>query len=242
LRKHYKTIVAIGLLTLIVCCLLWLDLLQSGQRIARPVNNPAWQERHNYYKYAAKNMPINLLFIGDSITQGWETSGWTPWQKYYAPLGAGNFGIAGDAWENVLWRMTHGELKGIHARLAVLMIGTNNVTHGEDPADIANGISQVVAAIRERVPNTKILLLGIFPRDHQANTQNRRKIVDINMRIARLSDGAKVFYLDIGNSFLDAEGHIPFEIMPDELHLSPKGYQIWAEAQNPMLMKLFQAN
>jgi lysophospholipase L1-like esterase len=241
LRKHYKTILAIGLLTFIVCSLLWLDILQSGQREAKPVNNPVWHARHDYFKYAAKNTPINLLFIGDSITQGWETAGAAPWQKNYAPVSAANFGIAGDAWENVLWRMTHGELKGIHARLIVLLIGTNNVSHGEEVSDIANGISQVVAAIRERCPNTKILLLGIFPRDHQPNTEYRRKIVDINTRISRLTDGSKVFYLDIGNAFLDAEGHVPFDVMPDELHLSPKGYQIWADAQNPTLVKLYQS-
>jgi beta-glucosidase len=225
----------------IVCSLLFLDLMQSTQREARPVNNAMWKARHDYFKYQAKNMPINLVFVGDSITEGWETTGGATWVKYYAPLKAANFGIAGDTWENVLWRMTRGELKGVHARVAVLMIGTNDVSRGEDVGEIASGVGQIISVLRERLPDTKILLLGIFPRDHQPDTEYRRKIVDINSRIRALADDQKVFFLDIGNRFLDAEGHIPFEIMPDELHLSPKGYEIWAEAMNPVLMNLFTA-
>lgn len=241
MRKHFKTIFAIGLLLFIVCSLLFLDLMQSTQREARPVNNEMWKARHNYFKYQAKHMPINILFIGDSITEGWMTTGWGTWSKYYSQLNAANFGIAGDTWENVLWRMTHDELKGVQARVAVLMIGTNDVSKGEDVGEVASGIGQIISVLRERLPNAKILLLGIFPRDHQANTEYRRKIADINSRIRALADDQKVFFLDIGNRFLDAEGHIPFEIMPDELHLSPKGYEIWADAMNPYLMNLFQA-
>jgi lysophospholipase L1-like esterase len=226
---------------IIVCSLLFLDLMQSTQREARPVNNAMWRARHDYFKVQAKNMPINLLFIGDSITEAWQTTGWATWVKYYVPLKAANFGIAGDTWENVLWRMTRGELKGVQARVAVLMIGTNDVSHGEDVGEVASGIGQIISVLRERLPNTKIILLGIFPRDHQPNTEFRRKIVDINSRIRALADDQTVFFLDIGNRFLDAEGHIPFEIMPDELHLSPKGYEIWADAMNPHLMNLFQA-
>lgn len=241
LRKHFKSLLAFALLALIVGALLYLDVVQSSERQARPVDNPIWKARHDVFKYQAKNMPINVLFIGDSITQGWETVGYHLWQKYYAPLGSANFGISGDRWENVLWRLNHGELKGIHARVAVLLIGTNNVSAGDDPADTAAGIAQIVAVIREKLPSTRIILLGILPRDHYPGTEYRKKIALINKRISTLNDGYRIIYQDISSHFLDGEGKVPYDVMPDELHLSEKGYEIWARAMNSTLFHLFQS-
>jgi lysophospholipase L1-like esterase len=191
-------------------------------------------EMHKSFLVLAKKGHIDLLFLGDSITQGW--SGNTIWQRHYDPRHAANFGIGGDRTENVLWRIQNGELEGIAPKVAVLMIGTNNI-HADTPDEIAQGIKSILAEIRSRLPKTKILLLGVFPRSPKPD-EARKRIDAVNDKIARLDDGAYVRYLDISKSFLNPDGSISPEIMPDYLHLSTKGYRIWAEAMEPTLWKM----
>jgi lysophospholipase L1-like esterase len=149
-----------------------------------------------------------------------------------------NLGIGGDQTQHVLWRLEHGNWPGITPRAVVLMIGTNNVGNNNgthSAAMIAAGIEAIVKRIRTASPETHILLLAIFPRDPGASPK-REVIADINMRIQGLADGKTVRYLDIGPSFLEADGvTLTKEIMPDYLHLSPEGYRRWAEAIEPQL-------
>jgi lysophospholipase L1-like esterase len=161
------------------------------------------------------------------------------WQKTYAPLNAANFGIGGDTTENVLWRILNGEIDGISPKVAVLMIGTNNFgLEGHQPPDVAKGITTIVQTLRKKLPATKILLLGIFPRDEKPNTDARKKIQKVNEQIAGLDDKKNVRFLDIGAKFTSPDGSLSKEIMPDFLHLSEKGYQIWADAIDPLLKQL----
>ncbi|HEY7313831.1 MAG TPA: platelet-activating factor acetylhydrolase IB subunit [Gemmataceae bacterium] len=186
--------------------------------------------RHERFLDRAKKGDVAVLFLGDSITQGWEGSGKDVWKKRFDPLKAANFGIGGDRTQHVLWRITEGkELEGISPKAAVLMIGTNNMG-GNSAEEIADGITAIVASLRHQKPHMKILLLGVFPRSPKASDKVRDKIKDVNHRIAKLDDGKNVKYLDIGDKFLEADGTLTKEIMPDYLHLSPKGYQIWADA------------
>jgi lysophospholipase L1-like esterase len=150
---------------------------------------------------------------------------------------AANFGIGGDRTQHVLWRLQNGELDGIEPKVVMLMIGTNNM--GQDSAEqIAEGVTAVVKEINKRSPKTKVLLLGIFPRGNKPG-MIRDKIKDCNMIIAKLDDGGKtVKYLDIGGKFLEPDGTLPPEIMYDYLHLTEKGYQIWADAVKAELEKL----
>ena len=193
-------------------------------------------------KRVETNTETQLLFIGDSITEGWEgkfaTNTWAIWDKYYGPRKAINLGIGGDRTQHVLWRLEHAPLEKIKPKAAVLMIGTNN-SNGEDntPGQIVDGIAAIIARLRERLPGTKILLLAIFPRGENYNVQ-RGKITQINQVLIKLADGHNVQFLDIGHRFLDADGILPGEIMPDYLHLSDKGYQIWADAIEPKLKEL----
>jgi len=181
-----------------------------------------------------------VLFIGDSITQGWEgpLGGSNVWKKYYAPRKAVNLGIGGDRTQHVLWRLEKAPLENVKPKTAVVMIGTNN-SNGEDntPGQIVEGIEAIVKKLRERLPNTKILLLAIFPRGENFNVQ-RGKLTQINQVLMKLHDGQNVHFLDIGHRFLNSDGILPGEIMPDYLHLSEKGYQIWAEAIEPKLSEL----
>lgn len=192
---------------------------------------------HEGFVAIAKAGNVDLLFLGDSITAGWRGQKQT-WEKAFGQYKPANFGIGGDRTQHVLWRITNGELEGITPKAAVLMIGTNN--SGSDPAEeIANGIKKIVEFIRTKSPATKVLLLAIFPRGEKPNPQ-RQKISQVNSAIARLDDGQSVFYLDIGDKFLQGSDSLTREIMPDFLHLSAKGYQIWADAIMPKLAELMK--
>src|SRR5581483_2118092 len=180
-------------------------------------------KRHTLILERSRREPAEVVFLGDSITQGWEGPGSKVWQEHFAPLKASNFGIGGDRTQHVLWRITEGkELDGIHPKLAVVMIGTNN-TGSNSAEQIADGIKAIVSTLREKEPAMKILLLGVFPRGEKPDTDVRKKIKGINERIAKLDDGKHVFYQDIGDKFVSSDGSIDKKIMPDFLHLSQEG-------------------
>lgn len=207
--------------------------------------DPKWVGRHEGFVEIAKQGKIDLLFLGDSITDGWRGRGVNVWNKYYAPQHAANFGIGGDRTEHVLWRMDHGELDGIKPKVVVLMIGTNNSGKEKDgrlrntiPQIIA-GVTAVVTELRARLPDSKILLLAIFPRGKTDDFQ-RGEVAVVNTALAKLDDGKMVKFLDIGPDFLEADATLPRSIMPDLLHPNEKGYQIWVDAMNPTLDALMQ--
>jgi lysophospholipase L1-like esterase len=192
---------------------------------------------HERFLKRTKEGPIDILFLGDSITAGWAGAGKAVWAKTYGDKNAANFGIGGDRTEHVLWRITNGELEGIKPKVVVLMIGTNN-TGGNDAASIANGVTKIVETIRTKLPETKVMLLGVFPRAPKADSPARAKIKQINEIIAKLDDGKMVRYLDIGQKFLTEDGTLTKEIMPDALHPNAAGYQIWADAIAPLLAEM----
>jgi lysophospholipase L1-like esterase len=196
-----------------------------------------WNGKHEAFLKRAKEGEIDLLFVGDSITEGWGNN--AVWQKAYGPLNAANFGIGGDTTENVLWRLENGELDGIAPKVTVLLIGTNNFgLEGHAPDAVAKGVTAVVQALHKKLPATKILLLAIFPRDEKANTETRKKIKTVNDQIAKLDNRKTVRFLDIGPKLSNPDGSLSKEIMPDFLHLSEKGYQIWADAMGPLLQEM----
>lgn len=198
------------------------------------------ENRHQDFLYRITEGPVDLLFVGDSITDFWPRRGELSWLKF-APYRPANFGISGDRTEHVLWRMLNGELDGISPKLIVLMIGTNNIGQcpDEKPEWAANGVKRIVEVIRQKLPSTKILLLAVFPRASK-DSVFRQKVNEINKIIPSLADGSQVVYLDIGDKFLDANGEIPTAIMPDKLHPSPKGYDIWYEAVAPTIAKMME--
>lgn len=191
--------------------------------------------RHDGFLTVAKAGGVDLLFTGDSITDGWRSEGKTIWDKYFAPFKAANFGISGDRTEHVIWRLRHGELEGIQPKLVVLMIGTNN---GDSAEDVALGVKTIIHDINERSPVSKILLLGIFPRGEKP--AGREKNDQVNKIISTYADNRRIVYQDIGQSFLTADGTLGKDIMPDALHPNAKGYQIWADAIIDMVKKMLQ--
>jgi beta-glucosidase len=190
---------------------------------------------------AANGGKIDLLFIGDSITQGWEKEGAETWKKYYAKRNAFNIGFGGDRTENVLWRLQHNAVDGMNPKVAVLMIGTNNAGYRhEDPATTAAGIKKLIAELQQRLPATKILLLAIFPRDEKADGQLRQINDEVNAIIKTYGDNRKVFFADVNSVFLTKDGVLPKELMPDLLHPNEKGYAVLADALEPHLQKLLK--
>jgi len=210
--------------------------------------DPKWVLRHEGFVKEAQMGGIDILFLGDSITDFWRNRGSNVWNKYYAPRHAANFGISGDRTQHVLWRMDNGELDGIKPKVVVLMIGTNNTGKEKDTGKIRNtvpeaieGVQAVVKELRVKLPGSKILLLAIFPRGTLDDPQ-RAQVASVNTVIARLDDGRMVRYLDIDPNFLESDGTLPRTIMPDLLHPNERGYQIWADAMNPVLDEMLKEN
>lgn len=182
-----------------------------------------------------------VIFIGDSITQGWERDGFNVWNHNYTKYNAVALGFGGDRTENILWRLQHGEVDGLNPKVAVLMFGTNNTGHRhEDPKSTAVGIKRDLDELQQRLPNTKILLLAIFPRDEKPDGEMRQINNGINSIIANFADNKKIFFLDINKSFLDDNGVLSKDIMPDLLHPNEQGYEIWAKAMRPTLNSLLK--
>jgi lysophospholipase L1-like esterase len=222
------------------------DLTVTNAVVENTATNPVplgagWVRRHEGFVAQAKSGGIDILFLGDSITDFWRTTGSNVWNQYYAPQHAANFGISGDRTQHVLWRINNGELDGIHPKVVVLMIGTNNTgkERGRNvprntPPQVIEGVTAVVNDIRAKLPESKILLLAIFPRG-DGGPEQQAQINEINPAIAKLADGKMITFLDIGSKFLDADGKVSPDVMPGLLHPNAKGYQAWADAMNPTL-------
>ena len=210
----------------------------AGHSAIDPVpREGGWKNRQDLLnKRAAEGgKKAQLIFIGDSITEGWEGAGKEVWAENFAKYDAINLGIGGDRTQHVLWRLDNGNIDGLSPKAAVLMIGTNNSNGEDNTADqIAEGIRAIVQKLRTKLPETKILLCAIFPRGENVNPQ-RGKILQVNQIIHKLADGQNVIWVDFGHKFIDDGGHIPRNLMPDYLHLSKEGYQIWADSiRNPL--------
>lgn len=213
--------------------------------------NARFFQLHESFLQRGKEGPIGLLFLGDSITEGWRGAPHI-WEHYYGKHQPANFGIGGDQTHHVIWRIENGELDGISPKVVVLMLGTNNA--GQHTGEqIAAANTKIVELIRAKIPGVKVLLLAIFPRDARrtptgliteaAVTDAGKRMGAIeraNAILAKLDDGVNVRFLNIGAQFLGKDGRIPWTIMPDQLHLSPAGYQLWADAMKPLLEEMLK--
>lgn len=200
-----------------------------------------WMPRHEQKLAEAKKLKgqVDLLFIGDSITHGWETGGKTVWDEYYAHRRPFNIGFSGDRTEHVLWRFQHGEVDGLRPKVAVVMIGTNNTGHRQDKAEETSaGVAAILDELKQRMPDTKVLLLAIFPRGDKPTDKLRLLNDQINERLKALSDNERVFFLSLDSVFLENDGTLPRVVMPDVLHPNSDGYRLWARAMEPTLKRL----
>lgn len=229
--------VAILLLSLAVSGVLGALALANDAVVPAPRQDQWWQQRHQSMNERVKQGNVDLIFIGDSITHGWEGGGKEVWEAYYGQRNAVNLGIGGDRTQHVLWRLDNGNIEGIHPKLAVIMIGTNNAGANQ-PEETAEGIKAIVEKLRAKLPETKILLLAIFPRGENPQDPLRQKNEKVNEIIAKLDDGKMVKFVSINHAFLTMDGGLPKDIMPDLLHPNARGYAIWAAAIEPYLAEV----
>ncbi len=201
---------------------------------------PQWEQRAlaqiaDGQKQAAS---VQLIFDGDSITDFFQhRAGKDVWSARYGSLHAVDFAISGDWTQHLLWRLSKGQAEGMKPKLIALMIGTNNMQSTSTPEEIAGGVKQIIQTYQQRCPGAVILLQAIFPRAPKPDDPYRLKVDETNKLLFRLGDGKSVVYVDFGAKFLQPDGTLTPDIMPDYLHPSAKGYGIWADAIQPYIDK-----
>ena len=202
-----------------------------------PVPRNEWLAHFDKNLQRARGAKVDLIFDGDSITDYWPSKAQEVWTKNYARLNPVDFAISGDRTEHLLWRLDHGQVEGLHPKMVALMIGTNNLPVNTDE-QVAEGVTFIVHEYRMRCPDAVILLQAIFPRAEKATDPFRRRIQNINEAISKLADGKRVVFVNFGDKFLQPDGTLPRDIMPDSLHPNVKGYEIWADAIRPEIEKV----
>lgn len=204
--------------------------------------DPSARERQGLLNQRVADLgkAAQVIFIGDSLTQHWESDGKEVWAQYYARRNALNLGLSGDMTQHVLWRLDNGNLDGLDPKVIVLMIGTNNISaEATSVPQVADGVAAVVKKLRDRLPRARVLLLAILPSEENPGPR-RGNILQVNQIIRRLADNRHVFWLDFGYRFVGRDGTISREVMRDYLHLTPQGYQIWAAAMEHELAVLLR--
>ncbi len=226
---------------------------EAGGSTVQPVprSDANSKTAHEQLLAKAKSGRIDLYFVGDSITRRWGSSDTqysamlANWRANFHGWNAGNFGWGADSVQNILWRLTNGELDGVNPKVIVLLAGTNNLRPGRAGADddrqideVVGGIRAILTAFREKAPGASVIVMGVLPRNERGgNNALIPTIRRINTRLAALADGDKIRFLDIGDRLADASGKLKEGVTVDGLHLSVKGYQIWADALKPLLEK-----
>jgi hypothetical protein len=246
-----RKIIMIGLLLLITLSgcttqqeILFKEVAKRTHAAVTPVRIPfpevqEWYwPRHDAVNERLKQGNVDLLFVGNSIMNGWDNTGKKYWDQYYVPRNAVNMGFGWDWTQHTLWRLDHSDFSNISPKLAVVLIGTNN-SNGNDNAaeEIADGIIAICGRLHTQFPDMKILLLAIFPRESEPCPQ-REKITQANQWASRIADGELIHYLDLSHLFLSEYGKLRQELMPDSLHPNEEGYRVWAEAMEPKIAEL----
>lgn len=211
--------------------------------VPQPCMDKQWLGKHNYLAslvtQASRKAPLDVYFLGDSITEFWPEIGKDVWRAEFGRMRVLNCGVSGDTTQNMLYRITHGEFEHISPKVVVVLAGTNNLGLFPQLAseDLARGVSRIISTLRAKSPTRKVLVLSIL---HSGDPSSplRTRIRETNVHLASLSDGSSVFYLDIFEAFLDSTGQFLPGASLDGTHLSAKGYQIWADSMRPTLQKL----
>jgi lysophospholipase L1-like esterase len=201
-----------------------------------PAPNLSWLPHLQQNIDDSRKMPtVDLIFDGDSITAGWRGGAGGLWNKRYGKLNAFDFGISGDTTSGLLWRVAGGgQVDGLHPKLVVLLIGTNNM-YSSSVEQIAGGIKADIEAYEQHCPEATILVQGILPRGEQPTDGLRAKVKAVNQIVSGYADGKKVIYIDWGPKLLTPEGLYTKPMTGDFLHPQLPGYEIWADSIQPVV-------
>jgi beta-glucosidase len=195
-----------------------------------------WRARHERQLKSPKRATARVVFLGDSIVDGWGSApAFREQFGKYTPL---NLGIAGDYTQNLLWRIEHGALEGLTPGAVVVLVGVNNLAGGFTPEQTAAGVAAVVDSIQARLPSVPIVLLSILPARRGPSDPLRRKIAEVNLLLAKLAKPGSVSVHDVGSVLLEPDGSISPQTSPDALHPTPAGYERLTAAVAPLLGKL----
>lgn len=222
-----------------------------------PVNQP-WLDAHAKRQRIldTDNGKFEYFLVGDSITAGWNKGGKEELDKLFGAGKMMNLGHPADKTENIIWRLMNQNLDQSKPKVAMVLAGTNN-SNGDEYTEeqIAGGVEAIVQILRAKLPQTKVLLLGIFPRgsrEQRIGIKNGlteasmnpqwEKIDRVNRIIETFADGTNVVYLNINQAFLNENGALPVTVMPDLLHPNQKGYELWGNAVRPTLEKMTADN
>jgi len=205
---------------------------------AAPQTNPEAVQRFETINREAQSGSHAVVFLGDSITQKWDQ---VVWDQNFARLRPLNAGVNGDRTENLLWRIEHGNLDGQRPNLVVLLIGTNDIGRNRPKEIIAEGVRQILMDLRSRLPEARILLLGVLPRSESPSSHRRRQIAEVNQLIRTCADYQNIVYANVGDVLLDPAGRLSRDVSPDGVHLSERGYVRLANQLQQEFGKLLSA-
>lgn len=218
------------------------DLTPSGTNPTPRTKEFSWMSVDTWNKMYADDIAVadkggvDLLFVGDSITAGWNAE---IYQKYFGVYNPANFGIGGDHTGNLLWRLKYGHAEKLHPKVVVMLIGVNNFGHlNETPDQVFQGIKACLLQLRKIYPNAKILVNGVLPFEESVDSPKRAMVKAVNAKVKTLNDNQHVFVKDYGSAFLQPDGSITKDVMGDFLHPTAKGYQLWVDAMYPDIKTL----
>lgn len=196
-----------------------------------------WQQMNAGQVGRAEKGDIDVMFVGDSLTEMWPMP---LWDSNFGRLKPANFGIGGDHTGNLLWRLKQPAVAALKPKLVVLMIGVNNINLcNEQPDEVFSGIQTVVAMLRQHYPGARILLNAVLP-EGVPESDERRRIAALNEQVRTLGDGKSVFFRDYGAHIMGDGGTLSKELQPDLLHFSEKGYRVLAGAIRPDIEALLK--
>ena len=202
-----------------------------------------WYHRHADDVALAEQGKADIIFLGDSITEGWQgEQRQAIFKKYFSRYASANFGIGGDQTQNLLWRLQNSIKGNLNPKVVVLLIGVNNFLHSKhQPSQVSRGVASVLAQVKTNYPRAKILLHGILPYDELPEYPSRQLVAATNKQLKMLADNQSVYFYDFGDVFLDDNGKIPKALMSDFLHPTAEGMDRWGALLSEVINAWFES-
>lgn len=197
-----------------------------------------WKDRFEAQKARIAEGNVDLLLLGDSITHYWDTTGRAVEEYYYGDRNFANLGIGSDRTQHLLWRLDNLPMENIHPKAAMLLIGVNN-SFENSAEEVARAIRAIVDKLTGLYPDMPILLLKIFPAGEKPDHPTRLRVAAINALLPDMfNDYPNVTLMDIGHLWVDENGVIPKDLMPDFGHPNEEGYKRWGAEVEPVLSRM----